>query len=93
MVGDQQKDMGPPVHLQPYFITPQSETEKTEKVKSRSHTEYKSYMGTTNEHSNFLYVFFFFAYYAGLAPFRFKKIDHGEYKVHRWLPQKVNLII
>lgn len=44
-----------------------------------------------NQHSNFLYVYFWYAYILLLIPFRFKKLGEGRYKIHRWFPQQVRL--
>ncbi len=48
------------------------------------------YRGTSNNrHSNFLYVYFRYAYYLLLIPFRFKKVREGKYEIYRCLPQQV----
>lgn len=44
---------------------------------------------SNNRHSNFLYVYFQYAYYLLLIPFRFRKVREGKYEIYRCLPQQV----
>ncbi|CAL8093103.1 unnamed protein product [Orchesella dallaii] len=80
------KHQVPPSHI---FTFLANQPGKGVKASKSSTSDGFSQYFSSNEHYNFLYVYFWFAYHLLLAPFRFRKVGEGQFELYKWFPQQI----